>query len=200
MSTHYTENFDLCQWEPTDPVIRTDFNADNAKIEAALSSLEERVAMLYRTVPDLAYYIGHLEILDMEERQKILPTQSMVYHSFKISSELSFTGQGSIQNGALLATGAGTVTTAPRSLGRSDWTQVKLWLRYSGTGTITPHINNNAMEYVSSLLVTNTAGQVCSERTYTWNGVGNSTATFKIAFDNGGGGSLSLYDFRAVFF
>ena len=37
MSTNYTENFDLCQWEPTDPVIRTNFNADNAKVDAALA-------------------------------------------------------------------------------------------------------------------------------------------------------------------
>ena len=32
MATNYTTNYDLCQWEPTDPVIRTDFNADNAKL------------------------------------------------------------------------------------------------------------------------------------------------------------------------
>ena len=38
MSTNYTENFDLCQWEPTDPVQRVEFNADNAKLEAALSA------------------------------------------------------------------------------------------------------------------------------------------------------------------
>ena len=40
MSTNHTANYDLCQWQATDPVIRTDFNEDNAKIDAALSSLE----------------------------------------------------------------------------------------------------------------------------------------------------------------
>jgi len=39
MSTNYTKNYKLCQWEPSDPVLRTDFNADNAKLETALTQL-----------------------------------------------------------------------------------------------------------------------------------------------------------------
>ena len=35
-STNYTAFFDLCQWEPDDPVLREDFNADNQKIETAI--------------------------------------------------------------------------------------------------------------------------------------------------------------------
>ena len=38
MASNYTEHYDLCQWEATDQVQRTDFNADNAKIDAALKS------------------------------------------------------------------------------------------------------------------------------------------------------------------
>ena len=38
MSTNRTPNFNLCQWEATDPVLRADFNQDNAKIDTALSS------------------------------------------------------------------------------------------------------------------------------------------------------------------
>ena len=36
MATNQTTNYQLNQWEPTDPVLRTDFNADNAKLDAAL--------------------------------------------------------------------------------------------------------------------------------------------------------------------
>ena len=32
----YTQNYQLNQWEATDRVLRTDFNSDNAKIDAAL--------------------------------------------------------------------------------------------------------------------------------------------------------------------
>ena len=45
MSTNYTENFALCQWEPTDQVLRTDFNADNAKIDAALAGKADASAL-----------------------------------------------------------------------------------------------------------------------------------------------------------
>ena len=40
MATSQTTNYQLNQWEPTDHVQRTDFNADNAKIDAALADLE----------------------------------------------------------------------------------------------------------------------------------------------------------------
>ena len=34
---NYTEHYQLHQWEPGDPFLRTDFNEDLAKIDAALS-------------------------------------------------------------------------------------------------------------------------------------------------------------------
>lgn len=39
MATNHTSNYQLCQWEPTDQVLRTDFNEDNAKLDSALKSL-----------------------------------------------------------------------------------------------------------------------------------------------------------------
>ena len=42
MASNYTEHYDLCQWEATDQVQRTGFNADNAKIDAALAQKAER--------------------------------------------------------------------------------------------------------------------------------------------------------------
>ena len=43
MATNYTTNYDLCQWEPTDAVQRLEFNADNAKLDAALKALSDQV-------------------------------------------------------------------------------------------------------------------------------------------------------------
>jgi len=39
-STNKTENYSLNQWVGTDPVLMEDFNADNAKIDAALAALK----------------------------------------------------------------------------------------------------------------------------------------------------------------
>lgn len=47
MASHQTANFQLCQWEAEDEVLRTDFNSDNLKIENALSTI--------KTVADVAF-------------------------------------------------------------------------------------------------------------------------------------------------
>ena len=46
MSTNHTTNYNLNQWEATDKVLRTEFNADNAKIDAALKSHDDELAGL----------------------------------------------------------------------------------------------------------------------------------------------------------
>ena len=46
MATNQTTNYQLNQWEPTDQVLRTDFNADNAKIDAALDGKVTRAVLL----------------------------------------------------------------------------------------------------------------------------------------------------------
>ena len=46
MSTNHTANYNLCQWEATDQVLRTDFNQDNAKIDAALKGLSDSVPVI----------------------------------------------------------------------------------------------------------------------------------------------------------
>ena len=38
MASNYTENYGLCQWEAMDSFVRTEFNQDNAKIDAALTA------------------------------------------------------------------------------------------------------------------------------------------------------------------
>lgn len=43
MATNHTANYQLNQWEATDQVLRTDFNADNSKIDAALAALNTTV-------------------------------------------------------------------------------------------------------------------------------------------------------------
>jgi len=43
MSTNYTQNYKLCQWEPSDKVLRTDFNEDNAKLDAALTAQQTAI-------------------------------------------------------------------------------------------------------------------------------------------------------------
>ena len=50
MSANHTPNFNLCQWEEGDKVLRTEFNADNAAIDASLGALSTAVSGLTATV------------------------------------------------------------------------------------------------------------------------------------------------------
>ena len=66
MSSQKTEYYELNQWLATDQVLRTDFNADNAKIDAALAALNSgkadgaAFATLSATVAGHAAILGQL--------------------------------------------------------------------------------------------------------------------------------------------
>ena len=42
MPANHTPNYNLNQWEPEDRVLRTDFNADNTKIDAAIQAVDTK--------------------------------------------------------------------------------------------------------------------------------------------------------------
>jgi len=54
MSANYTQNYKLCQWVPSDKVLREDFNEDNAKLETALTAHQTAIEKA-QTVADAAY-------------------------------------------------------------------------------------------------------------------------------------------------
>ncbi len=67
MATNHTEKYELNQWLPTDPVIRTDFNEDNAKIEAALHELWIDIpdpALIMTITERLANFAQRIEALE----------------------------------------------------------------------------------------------------------------------------------------
>ena len=44
MASNHTTNYQLCQWEATDKVLRTEFNQDNAKIDTALKANADAIS------------------------------------------------------------------------------------------------------------------------------------------------------------
>ena len=53
MASNYTTNYGLCQWEAGDQFVRSEFNQDNAKIDAALAQGREALALLGRNTYNL---------------------------------------------------------------------------------------------------------------------------------------------------
>lgn len=62
MASNYTEHYGLCQWEATDQVLRTDFNEDNTKIDAALKGLSEQNTALEASVAAAVAAAGNCEM------------------------------------------------------------------------------------------------------------------------------------------
>ena len=54
MASNYTTNYGLCQWEATDQFVRSEFNQDNAKIDAALKSVADTAAQGDQAVKEQA--------------------------------------------------------------------------------------------------------------------------------------------------
>ena len=103
MSTNHTANYDLCQWQATDPVIRTDFNEDNAKIDAALASLDNakagagdlatlssRVTNINNTVNDMVFDIYDLQHETGNCQIETTTYTGTGYHGSSHANSLSF--------------------------------------------------------------------------------------------------------------
>ena len=67
MASSYTSNYQLCQWEATDKVLRTDFNGDNQKIDAALAGLAEELEEGF--AEHAATLAGHTAALNQHAQQ-----------------------------------------------------------------------------------------------------------------------------------
>ena len=90
MATTHTRHYDSNQWQATDQVLRTDFNADNAKIDAALAGKAET-----ETVSALqAAVAGKAEQADLSA----LEAQVAQVNSMGIAkAEGTYTGDGGTQ-------------------------------------------------------------------------------------------------------
>lgn len=58
MASNQTSNYGLNQWEAADQVLRTEFNADNSKIDAALKGLADQDTELEETLASQAASIA----------------------------------------------------------------------------------------------------------------------------------------------
>ena len=202
MATNYTTNYDLCQWEPTDPVIRTDFNADNAKLEAALTALEEARTRLDRVAVNMAYYTGRLVTLEKRTSEIAQPMRAMLNEPFLTSSDKTLTGGAAIQNKELILNGANksaTMTDAGRTISEPNWTQARMWLHQDG-GTVTPYINGNAMELVKSDYNRALNGEYYFEMEYLCTTGGTASVQVSLDLDTGSDSSMRVLDYFVVFF
>ena len=59
MAANHTPFYQLNQWQPEDPVLREDFNADNAKLDQALDSLNRQLHCAGNAQVEYSTYTGN---------------------------------------------------------------------------------------------------------------------------------------------
>ena len=90
MSTNHTRNYALSQWEASDQVVRTDFNTDNAKIDAALKRQEGQLL----GVPALGRNLYNLFLRQKRAGQDVSWMSGLVYDDFTDGSKIESLGEG----------------------------------------------------------------------------------------------------------
>ena len=197
MAANYTANYNLCQWEATDQVQRTDFNQDNAKIDAALGELAPKVDMLDRAAACAAYYAGRLAMLDFEKTGNRPPYRSLICENFKDGSMFTSIGEAVLQNGSLVLNGAGKTTVATSveyAPGLSGWTKAWLWIHFSG-GSVVPTLNGQAMTRNTTGSYTAISGESCFEREYFWEGTPGKNVQLQFTIETGTTSAVTVYDY-----
>ena len=204
MASNYTENYGLCQWEATDQVLRTDFNGDNAKVEAALANLEKRVSELYRAVPNLAYNVYDQALKDFTETGYHGYRRNLLMQDFQYQDTIaSLTGGLVIQNNALVLSGAGktgVMTSLPLTMYGVSWTRIVAWMRYAPGATYTMAVNGTVLSRKENWFSRTLDGTDCSEAIFEAEVMGNTTATVTLKLSTGTAQTATVYDYGIMFF
>ena len=202
MAANYTANYNLCQWEATDQVQRTDFNADNAKIDAALGDL-----MISATgTKNLSHIIYDMAMKDYAATGYHGFRRGLMMGRFEDQTSIaSMTGDLVLQNGALILSGAGktgTMTSHNFGVGVDGWNHVIAWIKYDPSGSYSISVNGTPLS-LTARWSTRTANQVsCREGQYEADvpASPSSSATVSITLATGEKNEAAIYEYGVMFF
>ena len=173
MASNYTRNYNLCQWEASDKVLRTEFNADNAKIDAALAGKASvsSLSSLQSTVSDKAsqsaldalttIVTGHTTSLGKKGNCTLYTTTYTGDGQSNVRKTLTFPSQpwlvviGGGNGYLILVRGMSYVPAAIGSLYQNVvfWSGNSVSWSHGGSGGASGMMNNNGTSYqVSALL------------------------------------------------
>ena len=117
MASNYTSNYNLNQWSASDRVLRTEFNADNAKIDAAVKAVDRRVDSLNNSKASASALANLEAVVDGLKTSKADKTALDALKNTVNKHTTTLTGKGNCQLYTTSYTGTGTNgAKAPNSL------------------------------------------------------------------------------------
>ena len=89
-----TTNYQLNQWDASDRVLRTDFNADNAKIEAALKAIADQAQRAERAIEQASYREYNQMLKQLYAGQNPEQPTHILFDAFLDNSRIASTSEG----------------------------------------------------------------------------------------------------------
>jgi len=198
MPSNYTPNYSLNQWEPDDRVLRTDFNADNLKIDAALGELSR----LRQAVGNLAFQVGQLTLVDTFTRRKAIHCHSVYSGLYLEGLNFTFTGGAKTANSKLILSGTGTKGSAASTAYFFDkppqGSRIRMWVHYKG-GSVTPSINGNALTPVETYPDFSILGEYITCTEYVLDCPLGNTYEIRLDLNCGSDSAMEVHDYVVVF-
>ncbi len=118
---NYTQHYQFNQWEASDKVQRTDFNADNAKIDAAIRGVAQRAEEIAAAIPKVALgtYTGNgaeTRLIPLPFPPKavmVVSQEGRMRYNFSSSSYYTYGGLALAGSPAMDSTGKAAVAIQP---------------------------------------------------------------------------------------
>ena len=206
-----TEHYQLNQWDPSDQVRRTDFNEDNAKIEAALAGqaaelaqAEQRGVEHYNAFSNLAHHIFLQAAKDYETLKELGSRQVIFLDTFDTEDYVaSMTGEMQVFAGTLFLSNTAapaTMTTVPIDLTDITWSRVMVWVRCDAGAEYVLSVNEGVMAQTASWPGESFSGAKCTEVQFEADIPGSNSVTFSFSVTPHPGYPGRIYEYGALFF
>lgn len=200
MAANYTANYNLCQWEATDQVQRTDFNQDNAKIDAALGDL----ATVAAGTISLAHTVCDLAMKDAIATGQYGFRRGLILEDFHDDYNVhDITGDLVVQDGCLKLSGvgkSGTMTTYNITAGRDSWNRVVFWLKYIPGPAYTVAVDGVTLTMTDRWTLPMRNGRACQETQYEGRISGGQSAVITLTVNTEDEELAAVYEYGVMFF
>ena len=125
MASGQTSNYGLNQWAAEDPVLREDFNQDNAKIDQAVGKVQEQAGRTAEGLERMSYNVYNLLLQNYYEGKYTGYKKALIFDGFLDRSRVSEAAGGALVSGGAVqvtATGQGdmVITGTPNSVMQKD--------------------------------------------------------------------------------
>lgn len=195
-----TSNYHLHQWSPEDQLLKTIYNGNLQKIDAALGELDLHTTESSRFLPRLAYNVYNLIVQNYYDGKVFLPFQNLHFDGFLNSDYIAQTTGGvHVSNQMLVLEGQGAIGTMLANVRwiTTPYQRAFAWAR--GNGTLSISLDGQEMHLDSRRNTYTVQGEGCSEWTFSLDFQGGVHPNILLQMSCGAGSAMKIHDYGVYF-